>query len=108
MTNDPNERSQDELRYQDLGFGRRICRALNGRPRDIAKQIGVPYEDLRPLLDTREGTLIEIDRDEVWAKLADRVDQMLGELMAVREAMQRKLAKDRQRRALLWDRIQNR
>jgi hypothetical protein len=77
----------------------RICKALDEPPRMLASNLGVPYSDLEPLLDHRH-LLAEIDRDEVWWKIGEYVDQKLGDLMAVRTELNRALQRDRSRRVV--------
>lgn len=77
----------------------RICHALDVPPRMLAARIGVEYAELEPLLDDRHK-LVEIDRDEVWWKLAEYVNIRLGELMAIRHELDKSLQKDRAARAL--------
>lgn len=76
----------------------RICKALDEPPRMLAHNIGVPYHQLAPLLSDRFH-LAEIDRDEVWWKVAAYVDERMGILMAIRHEMTRALNTDRSKRA---------
>jgi hypothetical protein len=75
----------------------RICKALDEPPRTLAIKIGVEYAELEPLLDNRYH-LAEIDRDEVWERVAAHVDQVLGELLAAREELRRARRQDVQKR----------
>ena len=77
----------------------RICHALDVPPRMLAARIGVEYAELEPLLDERHK-LVEIDRDEVWWKLAEHVNVRIGELMAIRHELDKALQKDRASRAV--------
>lgn len=77
----------------------RICKALDEPPRMLALNIGVPYEELAPLLDDRHK-LAEIDRDEVWWKIGEYADRRLGEIMAIRAEMNAALQRDRSKRAI--------
>lgn len=77
----------------------RVCKALDEPPRMLAANMGVPYEELAPLLDERHK-LAEIDRDEVWWKLAEYVDRRMGLILAVRSELNKALQQDRQRRAV--------
>lgn len=65
----------------------------------LAARIGVEYAELEPLLDDRHK-LVEIDRDEVWWKLAEHVNVRIGELMAIRHELDKALQKDRASRAV--------
>jgi len=77
----------------------RICKALDEPPRMLASNIGVPYDELAPLLDARHK-LAEIDRDEVWWKIGEYADRRLGEIMAVRAELNAALQRDRSKRAV--------
>lgn len=83
----------------DDSFLWRICKALDEPPRVLASNIGVRYEELAPLLDARHK-LAELDRDEVWWKIAEYTDRRLGMIMAVREELNRTLQKQRSQRAV--------
>lgn len=76
----------------------RICHALDEPPRMLAKNIGVDYKDLLPLLDGQRGALAELDRDEVWFKINEYVSKKTGLLLAIREELNRKLQADRTKR----------
>ncbi len=77
----------------------RICHALDMPPRMLAAAIDVPYTELEPLLDERH-LLVEMDRNEVWWKLAEFVNERMGMLMAVRHELDKSLQKDRAARAV--------
>lgn len=77
----------------------RICKALDEPPRVLAANIGVPYDELAPLLDDRHK-LVEIDRDEVWWKISEYADRRLGDIMAVRHELNVALQADREKRAV--------
>ena len=77
----------------------RICKALDEPPRMLALNIGVPYDELAPLLDARHK-LVEIDRDEVWWKISEYADRRLGEIMAVKVEFNAALQRDRSNRAV--------
>jgi plasmid maintenance system antidote protein VapI len=83
----------------DDTFLERICIALDMPPRMLAHAIGVEYAELEPLLDARHK-LVEIDRDEVWWKLAEYVNVRLGTLMAIRHELDKALQRDRASRAV--------
>lgn len=76
----------------------RICHALDEPPRMLAKNAGVEYKDLLPLLDGQRGMLVELDRDEVWWKISEYVSRKTGMLLAIREELNRKLQADRTKR----------
>lgn len=65
----------------------------------LAARIGVPYDELEPLLDERHK-LVEIDRDDVWWKISEYVSVRLGEFMAIRHELDKALQRDRASRAV--------
>lgn len=77
----------------------RICKALDEPPRMLASNIGVPYAELAPLLDARHK-LAEIDRDETWWLIGEYADRRLGEIMAIRQELNKALQRDRSKRAV--------
>lgn len=77
----------------------RICKALDEPPRVLAANIGVPYSELKPLLAPRHE-LAEMDRDEVWWRLSEYVNQRLGLMMAIRSELNKALQRDRANRAV--------
>ena len=77
----------------------RICKALDEPPRMLAANIGVPYDELAPLLDARHR-LAEIDRDEVWWKIGEYADRRLGDILAIRQELNTALQRDRSKRAV--------
>lgn len=77
----------------------RICHALDEPPRMLAKNIGVEFHELAPLLDGERWVLAEVDRDHVWLEISAYVDRKTAMLMAVREELTRALHKERVRRA---------
>lgn len=76
----------------------RICHALDEPPRMLAKNIGVEYKELLPLLQGQRGALAEVDRDEVWWKISEYVSRKTGMLLAIREELNRALQADRVKR----------
>lgn len=76
----------------------RICHALDEPPRLLAKNIGVDYKELHPLLDGQRSMMVEMDRDEVWFKISEHVARRLGALMAIRMELDRALQADRVKR----------
>lgn len=77
----------------------RVCKALDEPPRMLAANIGVPYEELEPLLYDRHK-LAELDRDEVWWKIAEYADKRMGLIMAIRVELNKALQRDRAKRAV--------
>jgi hypothetical protein len=74
----------------------------------LAKNIGVEYKDLLPLLDGQRSMLAEIDRDEVWFKISEYVAMKMGMLMAIRTELDRALQRDRSKRATRLERFKKR
>lgn len=68
-------------------------------PRMLADAIDVPYAELEPLLGERY-LLAEIDRDEVWWKIAEYTSVRIGQLMAIRHELDQSLQQDRAKRAV--------
>lgn len=89
----------------DDSFLWRICHALDEPPRMLAKNAGVEYRDLHPLLEGQRGMLAELDRDEAWIKISEYVARKTGLLLAVREELNRKLQADRTKRATKLERF---
>lgn len=83
----------------------RICHALDETPRMLAKNVGVEYEDIHPLLEGASASLIEIDRSDTWFKISEYVARKTGLLMAVRSELDRKLQSDRAKRASRLERF---
>lgn len=75
-------------------FLERICNALDYTSYDLAKQIGVPHEELEPLLVPlhRQG---DINKDDVWWIIATLVDKRLGQHLAIKSELNKALAKQR-------------
>lgn len=82
----------------------RICHALDLSPRELAKNIGVKYKELEPLLRTR-SQVAEIDCDEVWWLISDLVSKQCGYLMAIRSELSKALQKDRVKRIQRHDKF---
>lgn len=85
----------------------RICKALDEPPKLLAKNIGVPYAELHPLLDPLH-LLVELDRDETWWLISQYVDKRIGVLLAARAELNKALQKDRSRRAVRVQAMQQR
>lgn len=86
------------------GFLNRICVALDMRPKDLAKRIGVKFSDIELLLGYERSDLVEMDRDETWFLIQDYVNKKLGSLMAIRAEMEAALQKDKVARVLRVER----
>lgn len=91
-------RSDDPITANDT-FLWRICKALGEEPEELARRLGVPFAEVKPLLDPLHR-LAELDRDEVWWKLFEYVDKRLGLILAVRTELNKALQKDRTKRAV--------
>lgn len=77
----------------------RICHALDEKPKDLAKSIGVKYKELEPLLDARHQ-LVEIDRSEIWWLIMEYTNKRLGHLIAIKSELNKALQKDRKKRVM--------
>lgn len=69
----------------DDSFLWRVCRAIDEKPSQLAKNIGVAYYEIKPLLD--HGPLVEMDRDDTWLKIIEHVDRRLGLMLAVKKEL---------------------
>lgn len=65
----------------------------------LAKNIGVDYAELEPLLHGLASTLVDIDRDDVWIKIDEYVARKLGMLLAIKYEMNKALQSDKEKRA---------
>lgn len=83
----------------------RICNALGVPPRVLAKDIGVKYAEIKPLLTGSAGELVDVDRDEVWLRLYEHVSAKMGMLIAIRHELDKKLQTDRKKRLLRTERF---
>lgn len=83
--------------YSNETFLSRICLALNVSPKQLAKELEVPFADVKPFLDQRH-VLAEMHNDEFWWKLSEHVSRRLGSLMAIRQELQKAVQHDRARR----------
>lgn len=86
----------------------RICHALDEPPRMLAKNAGVEYKDLEPLLQGNRARLAEIDRDHVWWAVSEYVTYKLGMLMGIKEELNRALQAERVKRATKLERYKKR
>lgn len=89
-------------------FLARIINALDMPVEDAAKLFGVTPLQMAHLMKKPRGSLPNIDRDEMWAKIIQLVNDKIAQCMAIREELNRKLYADTQRRAAERLRIENR
>ncbi len=80
-------------------FLERICNALDYTPHEIAKQIGVPYRELEPLLAPLR-TVADINKDEVWWLISTLTDRRIAAHLAVKHELNVALDKQRKAQAL--------
>lgn len=71
----------------------------------LAKNIGVDYAELEPLLSDRAAMLVDQDRDEVWWKIDEYVSRKIGMMLAIKFEMNKALQEQRQRRVQRVDRF---
>lgn len=83
----------------------RICHAIDEPPRLLARNIGVPFKELEPLLHHMAGMLVEMDRDEVWWKIDEYVSRKLGMILAIKYEMNKALQRDRKKRVQRQERF---
>lgn len=78
-------------------FVTRIARALDV---DLAKLCDICEEEPAAFLETlagSKGELIEFDVDPLWHKLYDYVNERIAQALAIRQELDAKMAKDRQK-----------
>lgn len=83
----------------------RVCNALDEPPRMLAKNIGVEYDELKPLLTGSRGQLVDFDKTDVLWKVYDYVSMRMGMMLAIREELDRKLQADRSNMAARMERF---
>lgn len=88
---DPETISQQPLMW-------RVCTALDLPPRNLAVELGLPFEDIQVLLDDKHR-LADMDYDETWQLVASYVDERIAALLAVRSQLNAQLVNERTRRA---------
>lgn len=91
-------RRLDPNKLRDKTLLWRVCIALDLPPRNLALEVGVPFDELSPLLDDKHR-LADMDYDEVWSKIAQYVDTRTGHIMALRQQLTAQLTAERTRRA---------
>lgn len=80
-------------------FLERICHALDYTPQEIAKQIGVPYKELAPLLD-RLNTVADLNKDDVWWLISALITKRTAMHLAVQAELNIALQRQRERQAV--------
>lgn len=83
----------------DDGFIMRMCHGLDLKPWQLAKVIGIPYKELKPLLNDQRWQLAEMTKDDTLWKIMDYTTVRLGQIMAIRHELNVKLQRDRARQA---------
>lgn len=89
-------------------YMQRVTAALNLSETELARLLDVKRKELRSLMQGRIGDTAEFEIDPMWRNLAALVDHKVGELLAIREELSRKLAKDTKRRMARRMRIERR
>jgi hypothetical protein len=79
-------------------FFQRLLSALGETPEGIAAGMGVSVNQLLTRYNVARNELAQVDHDPFWITLAEYVDKRMGEVLSVREELQRKLAADRKAR----------
>lgn len=100
----PTAKYLNNVPKTDDTFLARILKTLNMSATELAATLRVPVADIELFLRPRYE-LVEIDRDELWWKISELVDQRIGLLMAARHELQKALQSDRARRALRTERF---
>lgn len=65
----------------------------------LARSIGVPYEELAPMLRPMRE-VAGLNDDEIWWRISGYVAEKLGLLMAIQSEMQKQLDRERMQRVL--------
>lgn len=78
------------------------------KPPELAGLLGVKLRDLTSLETKDAHALSDLPADPMWTDIAAEVDKHIGELMAIREELRRKLARDDKRRMARRMRISSR
>lgn len=86
----------------------RIAASLGMTVRMMAWHIGESPDELEKLARAWPGQVVAVNRDVMWAKLDALVSERLAGLMAIRQEMSRKLAKDRERQLSARIRVEKR
>lgn len=89
-------------------FLQRVLEALDCDIAYLAKELGIPYQDLLDIWKGSRLKIIAVDQDAAWVKIADYVDLRIGAMLSVREELQRKLNLERKQRAIHRLRIERR
>lgn len=76
----------------------RLSHATDLKLPELAKTLGVPLSELEKANDPRMF-LIEWQKDDMWWKIQDYVNETLGHLLALNADLQQKLQSDRVRQA---------
>lgn len=79
-------------------FLKRICHALDEPPRMLAANLDVAFSELRPLLKGHPGSLVEMDRDEVWFSISAYINVKIGTLTAIKYELDKALQSQRRLR----------
>ncbi len=77
----------------------RVAHALDVTPKDLASFVGARYVDVKGLVaENYTGKPSELD--DIWTSILDLVNQRLSLLMVVRNELNMRLQRDRERRVL--------
>lgn len=76
--------------------------------RELAAFLGVKAVDLDRLAAKERHEFSTLAVDPMWTGIAREVDRQIGELMAIREELRRKLARDEKHRMARRMRIEQR
>lgn len=89
-------------------YMQRVTAALNLSETELARLLDVKRKDLQSLMQGGMSDTAEVEIDPMWRSLASHIDHKMGELLAIREEIGRKLAKDTKKRMFRRMRIESR
>lgn len=84
----------------------RACEALNLTPASLAKHIGISTRHITSCIAS--GAAADTSFDDTWPRVAALLDERVAVIMAVRQELQAKLAKDRNERLMRREAIAKR
>jgi hypothetical protein len=93
---------------QSLNFLQRILDALDMTAEQAASRFAFALGDLQQMRHGTRGQIAAVDQDEIWVVFADYIDARMGQMVSVREELQRKMSTERKKRLVNRMRIARR